>query len=165
MDTIRPPIKNENPQGSPRGQPEPTHQRNDGSCATFLDDDSFTGGSSSSSSLDTIGPAINHENPHLLPYPSSTTLQSNGGVCHASFMTSPSYDSFIEVLDSNSSLYPDPVHGTPFVPPPLVPSPPRSKTPDGLPIKPPATQNKSWRADVSTSTSGSSTCTRFLPFL
>lgn len=30
--------------------------------------------------------------------------------------------------NSSSSLYPGPVHGTPFVPSPLVPSPPRSKT-------------------------------------
>ena len=52
-------------------------------------------GSSSSSSLDTIGP-INHENPQLRPYPSSTTLQSNGSVYNASFVTSPSHDSLID---------------------------------------------------------------------
>ena len=50
----------------------------------------------SSSSLDTIRP-INYENPQLLPYPSSTALQSNGSVYSASFMTSPSYSSLIEV--------------------------------------------------------------------
>lgn len=52
----------------------------------------------SSSSLDTIRP-INHESPQLLPYPSSTTIQSNGSVYNASFMTSPSYDSLPEVSD------------------------------------------------------------------
>ena len=61
--------------------------------------------------------------------------------------------------NSTSSLYPGPVHGTPFVPSPLVPSPPRSKTSDDdLPSKPPA-QNKAWQVGVSTSASGSSTCT------
>jgi len=49
----------------------------------------------SSSSLNTIRP-INHENPQLLPYPSSTTLQSNGSVYNASFMTSPSYGSLVD---------------------------------------------------------------------
>ncbi|KAH9998763.1 hypothetical protein BJV77DRAFT_711218 [Russula vinacea] len=59
--------------------------------------------------------------------------------------------------NSTSSLYPGPVHGTPFVPSPLVPSPPRSKTSDDdLPSKPPA-QNKAWQVGVSTSASGSST--------
>jgi hypothetical protein len=53
--------------------------------------DSHIGGSSSS--LNTIGPSINHENPQLRPYPSSTALQSNGHLSNASFMTSPSYDS------------------------------------------------------------------------
>ena len=54
----------------------------------------------SSSSLDTIRP-INHENSHwqLLPYPSSTTLPNNGSVYNASFMTSPSYGSLMEVLN------------------------------------------------------------------
>ena len=42
-------------------------------------------------------PLIDHENPQLRPYPSFTTLQSNGCVYNASFMTSPSYDSLIEV--------------------------------------------------------------------
>jgi hypothetical protein len=66
--------------------------------------------------------------------------------------------------NSSSSLYPGPVNGTPFVPSPLVPSPPRSKTSDDLPSKPPAAQNKAWAAGgVSTSASGSSTCTLF-PF-
>ena len=100
MDTIVPPIKDENPQRSPYRHPTP--QRNDGlynaaSRTTVLGDDSLIGGSSSS--LDTIGPPIDHENPQLRPYPSSTTIQSNGGLCGASFMTSPSYDSFIEVPD------------------------------------------------------------------
>jgi hypothetical protein len=53
--------------------------------------DSHIGGSSSS--LNTIGPSINHENPQLRPYSSSTALQSNGHLSNASFMTSPSYDS------------------------------------------------------------------------
>jgi hypothetical protein len=64
--------------------------------------------------------------------------------------------------NSSSSLYPGPVHGTPFVPSPLVPSPPRSKTSDDLPSKTPVAQNKAWQAGVSTSASGSSTCTCFL---
>ena len=42
-------------------------------------------------------PLINHESPQIRPYPSFTTLQSNGSVRNASFMTSPSDDSFIEV--------------------------------------------------------------------
>jgi hypothetical protein len=52
--------------------------------------------------LDTIGPPINRENSQLYPYPSSTALQSNGDLCNASFMTSPS-DSSVAV--------------TPFFPP------------------------------------------------
>ena len=99
MDTIGPPIENENPQRSPFRHP--TLQRHDSlydaSCTTVLDNVSLIEGSSSS--LDTIGPPIDHENPQLRPYPSSTTLQSNGGLCGASFMTSPSYDSLIEVPD------------------------------------------------------------------
>ena len=63
-------------------------------ASSFLGDGSHFGGSSSS--LDTIVP-INHENLQLLLYPSSTTLQSNGSIYNASFMTSPSYD--IEVLN------------------------------------------------------------------
>ena len=55
---------------------------------------------SSSSSLDTIVP-INHENPQLLPYPSSISLPSNGSIYGASFMTSPTYDSLEEVLPVN----------------------------------------------------------------
>jgi hypothetical protein len=66
--------------------------------------DTHSGGSSSS--LNTIGPSINHENPQLFPYPSSTALQSNGDLCNASFMTSPSYDSFIEVLNDITEVYP-----------------------------------------------------------
>ena len=42
-------------------------------------------------------PLIDHENPQLRPYPSSTALQSNGSVYNGSLMTSPSYDSVIEV--------------------------------------------------------------------
>ncbi|KAI0270906.1 hypothetical protein BGY98DRAFT_231093 [Russula aff. rugulosa BPL654] len=80
VDTIRPPVKNENPQRF--SYRHSTLQRNDWG---------------SSSSLDTIRPPNTHENPQLLPYPSSTTLQSNGSVSNASFMTSPSHDSFFEV--------------------------------------------------------------------
>ena len=61
--------------------------------------------------------------------------------------------------NSSATLYPQagPVHGTPFVPSPLVPSPPRSKTFDDLPSKPPAAQTKAWKAGVSASAKGSST--------
>ena len=85
MDTIRPSIKyeNENPQRSPYQHPD--RQRNDG-CMT-----------GSSSSLDTTGLPINRENPQLLPYPSSTDVQSNGDICNASFMTSLSEGSLFEV--------------------------------------------------------------------
>ncbi len=94
MDTIGPLIINENPQRSPYRYS--TLQRNGGlyNASCFLDD-SLIGGSSSSS--DTIRPPIDHENSQLLPYPSSTTLQSNGSVYNASFVTSPSYNSSIEV--------------------------------------------------------------------
>jgi hypothetical protein len=63
-------------------------------------------------------------------------------------------------LQSNSSslLYPGPVYGTSFVPSPLVPSPPCSQTSDDVPAKP-AGQNKAWQVGISSSTSGSSTCT------
>ena len=44
-----------------------------------------------------IGPPINREIPQLLPYPSSTTLQSNGDTYSVSFMTSPSVDSLMEI--------------------------------------------------------------------
>jgi hypothetical protein len=54
----------------------------------FHGGDPHIGGSSSS--LVTIGPPTNHEHPQLRPYPSSTALQSNGSVCNASFITSPS---------------------------------------------------------------------------
>ena len=90
MDTMGPSIKNEseNLQRSPYRPP--TFQRNDGlynaSCTT-----------GSSSSLDTIGPPISCENPQLRPYPSFTTLQSNGDLYNASFVTSPSDNSLIEV--------------------------------------------------------------------
>jgi hypothetical protein len=54
-----------------------------------------------------------------------------------------------------------PVRGTSFVPSPLIPSPPRSKTSDDdLTRKLPA-QNKTWQIGVSTSARGSSTCTFF----
>ena len=79
-DTIRPPIKNEYPRRSPYRHP--IIQKND---------------RGSSSSLDTIRPHITHENPQLFPYSSSTTLLSNGSIYNASFMTSPSDDSFFEV--------------------------------------------------------------------
>ena len=63
----------------------------------------------SSSSVDTIRPLIrpnNHENPQLHPYPSSTTLYSNGSVYNDSLMTSPSYeDSLIEVLDDIAEVW------------------------------------------------------------
>ena len=102
VDTIMPPIKNESPQRSPYRHP--TLQRNDGSGnasrTTLLGDDSFIGGPSSS--LDTIRLPINHENPQLLPYSSATTLQSNGSIYNASFMTSPSYDTFFEVPTRNN---------------------------------------------------------------
>ena len=86
-----------NPQQSPYR--DPTLQTNDSlrSTLSFLDDDSPIEGSSSN--LDTIGPPVNHENLQHLPYPSSTTLPSNGGPCNISFMTSPSCDSFIEVTN------------------------------------------------------------------
>jgi len=87
-DVISPPINPENPQRSPYRHP--TVQTNNGlRNASF--DDSLIG---SSSSLDTIGSPFN---PQLLPYPSATTLQSNTSLWNASFMTSPSYDSSIEV--------------------------------------------------------------------
>ena len=94
MDTIGPPIKNENPQCSPYRHPT---QRNDGlrntSCTTFLGDDSLGG---SSSSLDTIRAPTNHTNHE---YSSSTTLQSNGSRCNVSFKTSASSDSSFDVLN------------------------------------------------------------------
>ena len=93
MDTIGPPIKNENPQCSPYQHPT---RRNDGlrngSCTTVLGDDSLGG---SSSSLDTIKAPTNHTNHE---YPSSTTLQSNGGRYNESFKTSASSDSSIDIL-------------------------------------------------------------------
>jgi hypothetical protein len=88
--------------GTADGNPRRTHERNFGlrfgprTESSSLGDDSHIGGSSSS--LDTIVP-INHENPQLCPYPSSITLQSNGSIYNASFMTSPTYDSLIEVLN------------------------------------------------------------------
>ena len=97
-----PPIKNENLQRSPYRHP--TLQRNvsnDGlnnaPSATFLGDDSESLVGVSSSSLDTIRPPAKHENRQLLPYSSSSTLQSNGSLCNASFMTSVSHNSSIEV--------------------------------------------------------------------
>ncbi|KAI0270911.1 hypothetical protein BGY98DRAFT_1100578 [Russula aff. rugulosa BPL654] len=91
--TIGPPINHENPPYR-----HPTLQRNHylRSASSLLGDRSYMGGSSSS--LDTIV-LINHENPQLLQYPSSTSLQSNGSMYNASFMTSPSYNSLIEVTN------------------------------------------------------------------
>ena len=92
-----PPIKNENPQRSP--YQHLTLQRSDSlpiaSCTSLFGDGSLIGGSSSS--LETIGAPINHEDPQLLPYPSSTDVQSNGDICNASFMTSLSEGSLFEV--------------------------------------------------------------------
>ena len=68
--------------------PPPEDQRNYGlrNMSSILHHDS--GSSFSSSSLKPIG-----ENPQLHPYPSSTALQSNGGLLsNASFTTSPSND-------------------------------------------------------------------------
>ena len=94
-----PPIKNESPQRSPYRHLTLQRDESDGSGnaspTILLGDDSLIGGSSTS--LDTIMPPNNHENPQLLPYPSSTTLHSNGSIYNASFMTSPSYDTFFEV--------------------------------------------------------------------
>ena len=143
-------IKNENPQLSPYRHL--TLQRNDdwgfASCTTILGDDSLIGGSSSS--LDTIRPPINHENPQLLPYPSSTTLQSNGSIYNASFMTSPSDDSFIEVPNyiaeacqaspstlrrpstPSSAVEPSPRSPTPLSPEPFIlPTPAGNAAPTG----------------------------------
>jgi hypothetical protein len=68
-----------------------TAQRNNGlhNASSILGDNSHIGGSSSS--LGTIRSPTNHE------YPSSTALQSNGSIYDASFMTSPSYDTLIQV--------------------------------------------------------------------
>jgi hypothetical protein len=64
----------------------------------LLGDVSLIGGSNSN--LNTIEPPINYKNPQLLPYPSSTTLHSNGSLCNASFLTgTPSYDSLKEIRD------------------------------------------------------------------
>ena len=90
LDTIGPP-NDENLQRSPYRYP--TLQRNDSLR-------------SSTSSLDTIRPHMDRENPPLHPYPSSTDLQSNGSLYNASFMTSPSYDSLIEVLNDVTEVYP-----------------------------------------------------------
>ncbi len=60
--------------------------------------------------------------------------------------------------NSSSSLYPGPVYGTAIVPSPLVPSLPRSKTPDSRPSTGQSNAHP-WQAGVSTSASGSSTCT------
>jgi hypothetical protein len=59
---------------------------------------------------------INHENPQLLPYPSSTALQSNGDLCNASFMTSPSDNSFIEVPNDIAEVYPTELVSSSLVP-------------------------------------------------
>ena len=52
------------------------------------DDSQMIGGSSTS--LVTIGPPTNRDNPQFRPYSSSTDLHSNGSICDASFTTSPS---------------------------------------------------------------------------
>ena len=94
---IRPPVKNEN------SQRFPDRHKNDGlrNTSRTTDDPLIVGsgrsGRSDFSDLDMIGHHINHENPQLLPYPSSSTLHSNGGLCNTSFMTSPSNSSFTEV--------------------------------------------------------------------
>ena len=103
VETIGPPIKYENPQLRPySSSTSSTTIQSNGSLrhSTFMtspgcdssigvpdhiNDDSLIGGSS----LDTIEPPIDHENPQLLPYPSSND----------SFVTSPSYGSFVEVPD------------------------------------------------------------------
>ena len=82
LDTIRPPTN---------------HRRRDGSRNSFSFLSHIWG---SSSSLDTIR-SINHGNPQLLPYPSSTTLHSNGDICNMSYMTSPSDTSLIEAITSD----------------------------------------------------------------
>ena len=89
-------LYDENPQHSP--YQHPTLQRNNGlhDPSSFLGDDSQTEGSDSS--LNTIQPPINREDPQLRPYPSSTgttSLQSNGSIRNTSFKTSPSYSSSI----------------------------------------------------------------------
>lgn len=53
--------------------------------------------SGSSSSLETI----RHENSQLLPYPSSSTIQSNGDVYNMSFATSPSETSIFQAIASH----------------------------------------------------------------
>jgi hypothetical protein len=57
--------------------------------SSFHGDDSHMIGGSSSS-LVTIGPPANRDNPQIRPYSSSTDLHSNGSTCDASFTTSPS---------------------------------------------------------------------------
>ncbi|KAI0272882.1 hypothetical protein BGY98DRAFT_149151 [Russula aff. rugulosa BPL654] len=57
--------------------------------SSFPGDESNMIGGSSSSSV-TIGPPTNRDNPQLRPYSSSTDLHSNGSLCDASFVTSPS---------------------------------------------------------------------------
>ena len=73
LDMIRPSVSHENPQRSPYQPPTLPLQRN------------YDLRNVSSTTI------VYHGN---LPYPSSTTLQSNGSVYNASFMTSPSCDSF-----------------------------------------------------------------------
>jgi hypothetical protein len=68
------------------------------SDAVLRNRDAFLG---SSSSLDTT-----YINPQLLPHPSAITLQSNGSVYNASFMTTPSYDSLIEILNDIAEVCP-----------------------------------------------------------
>jgi len=60
--------------------------------------------------------------------------------------------------NSSSSLYPGPIFG--FVPSPLVPSPPRSHRHLTMaPAKPASPKKTAWQVGVSSSASGSSTCT------
>ena len=67
--------------------------------------DTLTGGPSSN--LRRIGLPINYENLQLLPYPSSTAIQSNGDLGNASFTTSPSYNSLIEVQSDADTVTAD----------------------------------------------------------
>ena len=99
VDKVGPPIKNETPERSPYRFLS-SFQSDTGLPNTlpFFGDDSHSVANSSSDTV-TIGPLFDHENPQLLPYPSSTTIQSDGSQYNASLMTSPSYgsESFFEV--------------------------------------------------------------------
>ena len=87
LDTIGPPINHENLLNSPYRHPT---NRN---ASSFLGRVLKKGLRNASSALSPNGgSSMNHEN----PYPSSTVLQSNGGLSNASFPTSPSDGSLIE---------------------------------------------------------------------